>query len=124
MDGWTSWSLDAEAQEIRAVVDAAGVRALCAELCEALELSLPCELEHLFQPQGQSHVRHGPQGRVALHTWPEWRLLTVDVWAPSAQIAAARDAALALLAQWGLHLRQERLQPARVPPSAARLKSG
>jgi S-adenosylmethionine/arginine decarboxylase-like enzyme len=35
---------------------------------------------HRFEPQGVSLFAQGPHVRVALHTWPERRVATLDVW--------------------------------------------
>jgi S-adenosylmethionine/arginine decarboxylase-like enzyme len=37
---------------------------------------------HRFDPTGVSVVGMGPHVRVALHTWPETKRATVDVYAP------------------------------------------
>lgn len=38
---------------------------------------------HAFEPHGDSVAVLGEACRVVLHTWPEHRLVTVDVYAPS-----------------------------------------
>jgi S-adenosylmethionine/arginine decarboxylase-like enzyme len=35
---------------------------------------------HRFQPQGVSLLGLGESGRIALHTWPELRSATIDLW--------------------------------------------
>jgi S-adenosylmethionine/arginine decarboxylase-like enzyme len=110
MNGWTLLALDVEAQDLRAVADAAAVRALVAELAGLLEIELPSQVEHVFAPQGVSHVRYGAQGRIALHTWPEWRLATIDVWALESAVAPRQEALLhALESRHGLRVRRLRL---------------
>jgi len=59
-------------------------------------------LRHAFTPHGLSLARLGPSGSVAVHTWPEHGLATVDAWGAA---AAHLDATLVSLA----------LQPQRAP---------
>lgn len=35
---------------------------------------------HRFEPQGTSAVRIGARGTIALHTWPERDLVTLDLY--------------------------------------------
>ena len=62
------------------------LRASIEEVCAIVGLQLAQLLEHRFQPQGVSLVLLGPQLRLALHTWPERGLATLDVLAPQAEL--------------------------------------
>ena len=58
-----------------------------ADLMAALQaLGAPngVDTHHHFQPIGLSWVRWTSDRQVALHTWPEHQLVTVDVLAPHA----------------------------------------
>lgn len=47
--------------------------------CEAVGLHVVGHLLHCFEPQGASLLVHGPRMRLALHTWPERGVATLDV---------------------------------------------
>jgi len=70
-------------------------RAANADLRSALAaLGLPAgvDVHHQFAPVGQSWVRCAHDRQIALHTWPEHELVTVDVLAsaPVDLVAALR----------------------------------
>ncbi|MEE2828569.1 MAG: S-adenosylmethionine decarboxylase [Myxococcota bacterium] len=56
------------------------VRCLVQDLGTVLEVDLEYEVQHEFSPQGLSLVRFGGPGHLAVHTWPEHRVLAVDIW--------------------------------------------
>jgi len=56
------------------------VEGLVDVLRAALGVELENELRHTFTPQGASLVHFGSAGRCAIHTWPEHRAVSVDVW--------------------------------------------
>ena len=60
---------------------------------EALEDRETDRVIHEFAPQGLSVVVLGERARVAIHTWPEWRTASVDVWAASSSLESAIQAA-------------------------------
>ena len=62
------------------------LRASIEEVCAIVGLQLTQVLEHRFQPQGVSLLLLGPQLRLALHTWPERGLATLDVLGPEAEL--------------------------------------
>ncbi|MCI0669603.1 MAG: S-adenosylmethionine decarboxylase [Myxococcaceae bacterium] len=53
---------------------------------------------HRFEPQGASLFLHGPRLRLALHTWPERGLATLDVACADADADALVDAVCLALA--------------------------
>lgn len=69
-----------------AVLTPEDLRASIEEVCAIVGLQLTQSLEHHFQPQGASLVLLGPQLRLALHTWPERGLATLDVLAPQSEL--------------------------------------
>ena len=50
------------------------------EAMKALGMPTGQDVVHQFEPSGTSWVRFSEAGRVALHTWPEKGLVSVDVW--------------------------------------------
>jgi hypothetical protein len=52
------------------------------------------DVVHEFEPIGISWVRFSEMGRVALHTWPEQGLVSVDVWAEEPMDLVGRLATL------------------------------
>ena len=50
------------------------------EAMSALGMNAGEDVIHQFEPVGTSWVRFSEAGRVALHTWPEKGLVSVDVW--------------------------------------------
>ena len=48
------------------------------------------EISHAFEPHGLSLAVLGSGVRVAMHTWPEYQVLTVDVYSLTVLPVAAR----------------------------------
>jgi len=78
---WICLAMELEAASPEGFGEAA-VEALAEALADFFNVSLPGRLEHRYSPQGLSFVRHGAKGRLALHTWPELNVATLDFWAP------------------------------------------
>jgi S-adenosylmethionine/arginine decarboxylase-like enzyme len=81
----------------------AAVEALADALAGYFELTLPCVLAHRYVPQGLSVVRHGGEGRLALHTWPELNVATIDLWAPQNVLQDRVEALSGWLAERACH---------------------
>jgi S-adenosylmethionine/arginine decarboxylase-like enzyme len=62
------------------------LRAVLEEACAITGLELTQVVEHRFEPQGASLVLLGPALRLALHTWPERDVATLDVLGPEAEL--------------------------------------
>lgn len=60
--------------------DAIGLQAIVRRAVIAAGLGMSEWLTHAFEPQGVSLLAFGPQGRLALHTWPELGVVTIDLW--------------------------------------------
>lgn len=88
---WTGLAVDVEAFDDKAFADAA-IDKLGQGLVELLELQLPHGSAFRFEPQGTSLVRYGHHGRIAIHTWPERNVATIDLWMRRDQIDRAREA--------------------------------
>ena len=67
------------------------VEELVGVLRGALGGELENELRHTFTPQGSSLVQFGSSARCAIHTWPEHRALSVDVWMDPQVLAQRGD---------------------------------
>ena len=50
------------------------------EAMTALGMVEGTDVRHQFEPHGTSWVRFSERGRVVFHTWPERKLISVDVW--------------------------------------------
>ncbi len=97
MHDWTLLALDVEAPD-GSLGDGSAVASLAAALGELLAVELPHRIDHLFQPQGVSSVAVGQGGRVSIHTWPEWRAATIDLWVPRSALPEALEARIESLA--------------------------
>ena len=64
------------------------------EALSALGMPTGQDVVHQFEPTGTSWVRFSEAGRVALHTWPEEGLVSVDVWSEQPVDLAGRLAEL------------------------------
>jgi hypothetical protein len=117
MHGWTLLALDVEADAPAAICDEA-VADLLSWLSARLGFAdARCRIYHAFSPQGLSDVCWSERGRIAIHTWPEWRRATIDVWAPSADLARWLEEVEPVLAgRYGLRVvARSRVEP---PPHA------
>jgi len=81
MSRWICLAMEVESAEPDGLDDAR-MEALAEGVARWLSVEWPGQLMHRYAPQGLSLVRHGPTGRLALHTWPERGVATLDVWAP------------------------------------------
>ena len=61
-------------------------------LADGLVGSSTLVVQYQFQPQGRSVVVATADGSVAMHSWPELGLVTVDLYGASALQASARYA--------------------------------
>ena len=91
MIGSLAWSclameVEADAHETFATPDK--IEALAEGVATFLGIPMPGQDAHLFEPFGVSLVRFGVKGRLAIHTWPERRVITLDVWAPASVLEA------------------------------------
>lgn len=85
---WACLAIDVEALDDAALSDSA-IDRLGQGLVELLQLHLPHASAHRFEPQGVSLVRFGHHGRLAIHTWPERNLATIDLWLRRTDISRA-----------------------------------
>ena len=69
------------------------------EALNALGMPSGQDVIHEFEPTGTSWVRFSEAGRVALHTWPERGLVSVDVWSDQPVDLAERLATLGWIQQ-------------------------
>lgn len=76
--------VEANADETFATADR--IEALSEGVAGFLGIPMPGQDAHLFEPYGVSLVRFGVRGRLAIHTWPERRVATIDVWGPAATL--------------------------------------
>lgn len=86
---WACLAIDVEASDDTALQDSA-IDKLGQGLIDLLSLKLPHGSAYQFEPQGVSLVRFGHHGRLAIHTWPERNLATIDLWLRAAEISKAR----------------------------------
>ncbi|MFN7133319.1 MAG: S-adenosylmethionine decarboxylase [Myxococcales bacterium] len=70
-------------------------------------LLAPGEHAHRFEPQGFSFLGFGPEVRLALHTWPEHGLATLDLYAPDGGEALVAS----LVRRLGWRVREQRAHP-------------
>lgn len=70
------------------------IEALADVILRFLDVVLPASEAHRFQSFGSSLVRFGADGRLAIHSWPERGVVTVDVWAASWCLVARARALL------------------------------
>jgi S-adenosylmethionine decarboxylase len=59
---------------------AAALRALCLEAVTAAKLTPVGDCFHEFEPQGVTGTVLLAESHVAIHTWPEHRFVTIDVY--------------------------------------------
>jgi S-adenosylmethionine decarboxylase len=85
--------------------DVAALRALCLGACTASGLQVVSDAFHAFvsdgQPQGATGVVVLAESHLAIHTWPEFRAVTLDIYVCNVRkdsSAGAEDACRALLA--------------------------
>lgn len=71
---------------------------------------LPGSTLHRFSPQGVSCVRFGAPGSIAIHTWPERGLATVDVWMDAERLERGLEG----LGSWLSETRRFQLVEARI----------
>lgn len=93
-----------------ALDEPAQVGALAQAIAGYFGAELPGFTHHRFVPQGVSCVRSGSAGSIAIHTWPEWGLATVDVWMDAERLEAGREG----LDGWLRQTRQFRVVEARL----------
>lgn len=116
MHGWTLLALDVEADAPAAIRDDA-VADLLSWLSARLGFAdASCRVRHAFSPHGLSNACWSERGRIAIHTWPEWQRATIDVWAPSSDLARWLEEVEPLLAgRYGLRIvARVRLEPPRL----------
>lgn len=89
MPRWACLAMEVEPAE--GGLTEARADALADGVARWLNAELPGRVAHHYAPQGLSLVRHGPGCRLALHTWPEWRVATLDVWAPRERLDRWQD---------------------------------
>lgn len=85
---WACLAIDVEAFDDTALSDGA-IDRLGQGLIDLLRLQLPHGSAHRFEPHGVSLVRFGHHGRLAIHTWPERNVATIDLWLRRADITNA-----------------------------------
>lgn len=73
-------TLEMESEDGRWLERSDGVSPFFAGLAELLEMVVERQVEHQFEPYGVSCVAQTESGRIAIHTWPECRTATVDIW--------------------------------------------
>jgi S-adenosylmethionine/arginine decarboxylase-like enzyme len=86
------------------------VGALAQAIAGYFGAELPGFAHHRFVPQGVSCVRSGSAGSIAIHTWPEHGLATVDVWMDAERLEQGRPG----LEHWLREARGCRLVEARL----------
>ena len=69
------------------------------EGCLATVIGTPAWQVHRFAPHGASLVGTAPNGRVILHTWPERRALTLDLYAAATEAEALLESAVRALTE-------------------------
>ena len=107
---WACLSMEVHAPAFRALDEPAQVGALAQALAGYFGVELPVFTHHRFVPQGVSCVRSGGAGSIAIHTWPEWGIATVDVWMDASRLEGGREG----LAHWLRETRQCQLLEARL----------
>jgi S-adenosylmethionine/arginine decarboxylase-like enzyme len=81
LDGrWRRFSADYTGQSARLLDDIDELERCLQGCLTRAGLQLEVWIRHRFHPQGVSLLGLGESGRVALHTWPELRSATVDLW--------------------------------------------
>ena len=63
-----------------AFTQAAALRALCLDAVAASELTLVGDCFYQFEPQGVTGTVLLAESHLAIHTWPEHRFVTIDVY--------------------------------------------
>ena len=97
MARWASIALTVESADAAALANPTRIGALGAGIGARLGIDLPSIGMHRFSPRGVSCFRHGPAGRVAIHTWPEDGCATIDVWTSLERLEPACEGLLAWL---------------------------
>ncbi|XXF78661.1 S-adenosylmethionine decarboxylase [Myxococcaceae bacterium GXIMD 01537] len=93
--------MEVRGPDFHALNEPTQVGALAQAIARYFGAELPDVTHHHFTPQGVSCVRSGGAGAIAIHTWPEWSLATVDVWMEAGRLEAGHEG----LGRW---LREER----------------
>ena len=103
-----------ECAETQAFNDAATLRALCLALTERAGLAAVGDRFHQFDPGGVTGTVLLAESHLAIHTWPEERFATIDVFVCNFQHDNTAKATLLL------DLLREALAPGRVQEQAIR----
>jgi S-adenosylmethionine decarboxylase proenzyme len=103
-----------ECAETHAFNDASTLRSLCLALTQRAGLSAVGDRFHQFEPGGVTGTVLLAESHLAIHTWPEERFATVDVFVCNFQHDNTAKATLLL------DLLREALAPGRVQEQAIR----
>ena len=86
------------------------IERLASQIRDVLELELDVVNGHRFEPIGFSLIAFGATGRLAVHTWPEYRCATIDVWLGALWLGPRRLPLTAMLDAEGYHVVTEWLE--------------
>ncbi len=90
---WASVAIDVEARPDWTLEDPQGVERLAGAIAEYFAVDLHGAVTFRFDPSGFSLAHFGETARIAIHTWPERRMATIDIWM-SLRHLEGRDIAL------------------------------
>jgi S-adenosylmethionine/arginine decarboxylase-like enzyme len=100
-DAWGCLALEVEADRDELLAPDQ-IERLAGQLRAVLELDTT--YGHRFEPIGFSLIAFGAAGRFAIHTWPEYRFATIDIWSCLRSLDARRAPLATMLATEGYRL--------------------
>jgi S-adenosylmethionine/arginine decarboxylase-like enzyme len=106
LDAWSCLALEV-ATDGEELLAPERVEQLASRIRAVLEVELELTHVHRFDPFGFSLVALGTSGRLAIHTWPERRFATIDLWLGTPTLDARRGDLVAMLSIEGYRVTAE-----------------
>ena len=105
-DAWSCLALEVATDGEELLVPEC-IERLASRIRGVLEVELELTHAHRFEPFGFSLVALGTSGRLAIHTWPEHRFATIDLWLGTSTFDARRGDLAAMLSAEGYRVTAE-----------------